>query len=209
MTQFQTEQEHFWAGDFGNEYSKRNVGESLIASNVALFARILRTAPDVRTILEFGANIGLNLQALRRLLPSAKLSAIEINKGAVEELRQWAGDSVQVYPQSILDYKPDGKRDFVLSKTVLIHINPEELQKVFSLLYASSSKYICLCEYYSPVPVEVNYRGHTGKLFKRDFAGDMLRQYPDLRLRDYGFIYHGDLTFPQDDVNWFLLEKVK
>jgi hypothetical protein len=44
-------------------------------------------------------------------------------------------------------------------------------------------------------------------LYKRDFAGEMLDRYPDLQLVDYGFSYHRDQNFPQDDANWFLLEK--
>jgi hypothetical protein len=58
------------------------------------------------------------------------------------------------------------------------------------------------------MPVSVNYRGNTDRLFKRDFAGEMLDRFKDLRLLDYGFSYHRDNNFPQDDINWFLLEKV-
>ena len=35
----------------------------------------------------------------------------------------------------------------------------------------------------------------------------MLDRFPDLRLLDYGFAYHRDPVFPQDDITWFLLEK--
>ena len=45
------------------------------------------------------------------------------------------------------------------------------------------------------------------KLFKRDFAGELLDAFPSLDLVDYGFVYHRDPNFPQDDMNWFLLEK--
>ena len=38
---FETEQEAFWAGEFGNNYIDRNQGESLLASNTAFFAKIL------------------------------------------------------------------------------------------------------------------------------------------------------------------------
>ena len=72
----------------------------------------------------------------------------------------------------------------------------------------TSNRYICIAEYYNPTPVEINYRGHQGKLFKRDFAGEILDKFHDLQLLYYGFIYHRDHQFPQDDVNWFLLEKV-
>jgi hypothetical protein len=65
-----------------------------------------------------------------------------------------------------------------------------------------------ICEYYNPTPVTVVYRGHRDRLFKRDFAGEMLDKYADLALLDYGFTYHRDANFPQDDANWFLLEKV-
>ena len=52
------------------------------------------------------------------------------------------------------------------------------------------------------------YRGHAGKLFKRDFAGELLERYADLSLVDYGFVYRRDPNFRQDDLTWFLLEKL-
>ena len=62
-------------------------------------------------------------------------------------------------------------------------------------------------EYYNPTPIEVTYRGHAGKLFKRDFAGATLDKCPDWRWVGYGLVYHRDPDFPQDDLTWFLLEK--
>jgi spore coat polysaccharide biosynthesis protein SpsF len=94
-----------------------------------------------------------------------------------------------------------------LIKGVLIHINPDYLGKVYDLLYSIASRYICIAEYYNPKPVEVTYRGNEGKLFKRDFAGEMMDKFPDLKLIDYGFVYHRDYKFPQDDMTWFVLEK--
>jgi spore coat polysaccharide biosynthesis protein SpsF len=55
--------------------------------------------------------------------------------------------------------------------------------------------------------VALPYRGHDERLFKRDFAGEILDRFPDLRLVDYGFRYRRDPNFPQDDVTWFLMEK--
>jgi len=31
--------------------------------------------------------------------------------------------------------------------------------------------------------------------------------YQDLQLIDYGFVYHRDPNWPQDDLHWFLMEK--
>ena len=59
---FKTEQEAFWAGDFGNEYIQRNQGEALLASNLSYFSQALRNTKNVKTAIEFGANIGMNLK---------------------------------------------------------------------------------------------------------------------------------------------------
>jgi spore coat polysaccharide biosynthesis protein SpsF len=160
---------------------------------------------SVRSVIEFGANIGLNLQALRMLMPGIELSAIEINRTAVSEIEKLPG--VKIYPQSILEFEPDTPRDLVLVKGVLIHINPDSLPDVYQRMYKSTSHYICVAEYYNPSPVQIVYRGNTEKLFKRDFAGEMLDRFADLRLIDYGFCYHRDVNFPQDDLTYFLLEK--
>jgi pseudaminic acid biosynthesis-associated methylase len=205
MNTFKTEQEAFWAGEFGDDYVARNHGAQWIANNLALFTRILNRTEKVRSVIEFGANIGLNLHALRLLLPDAKLAGVEINDKAVTELQKLSG--VQIHHQSILDYTANAKHDFVLIKGVLIHVHPDKLPQVYDVMHQSSSRYICVAEYYNPTPVAIPYRGHTDKLFKRDFAGEMLKQFRDLRLLDYGFVYHGDPNFPQDDITWFLLEK--
>jgi pseudaminic acid biosynthesis-associated methylase len=112
-----------------------------------------------------------------------------------------------VYHQSIIDFKVDYQRDLVISSGVLIHMNPNILPNVYCTLYNCTKKYILIAEYYSSVPVEVEYRGNKQKLFKRDFAGEILDSYPDLKLIEYGFIYHRDNIFPQDDLTWFLLSK--
>ena len=66
---------------------------------------------------------------------------------------------------------------------------------------------LLICEYYNPTPVTIEYRGHKNKLFKRDFAGELLKQYPDLNLINYGFKYKNDNDYPLDDITWFLLRK--
>lgn len=203
---YRTEQEAFWAGEFGDEYVDRNAGARWVASNTALFSQILRRTHDVRSVIEFGANIGQNLAALRNLLPTARLSGVEINQKAVEHLRSEQPD-VDVYHQSLLEFSSNEVWDLTFTKGVLIHINPCDLERVYQKLYAHSRQYLLVAEYYNPAPVEITYRGHEGKLFKRDFAGDLLDRFADLRLIDYGFAYHRDPNFPQDDSSWFVLEK--
>jgi len=206
MKQYKTDQESFWAGEFGTEYIKRNQGGALLASNLNFFTKSLQSAYEINSAIEFGANIGMNLKALKLLRPLIDISAIEINDEAVNLLSEVVLRK-NIFQESILDFKSNQFWDLVLIKGVLIHINPEFLPQVYKALYDSSNRYILVCEYYNPSPVEINYRGHKDRLFKRDFAGEMLKKYIDLKLIDYGFIYKNDPNFPQDDISWFLMEK--
>lgn len=202
---FKTEQESFWEGKFGDDYINRNNEEGIVESNINFFKLSLKKVNDIKTCIEYGANIGLNLKALKSLYPNLERKGIEINKNASKELANEIG-SKNVILKSILDYKSDQKFDLVLIKTVLIHINPEYLNDVYESLYNSSNKYILICEYYNDKPTKIKYRGHQDKLFKRDFAGEMMELF-NLKLIDYGFIYNKDKRFNCDDRNWFLLEK--
>ena len=155
--------------------------------------------------IEFGSNIGNNLRALRALLPEAQLHAIEINADAAAEIQAWGDATVEV--ASLLDFEPERQWDLAFTKGVLIHLPPDALPSIYAKLVAASSRYVMVCEYYNPTPVEVSYRGHEQALFKRDFAGEILDSHPELRLVDYGFTYHRDPHHPLDDSTWFLMEK--
>jgi spore coat polysaccharide biosynthesis protein SpsF len=205
-TNFSTEQEAFWAGEFGTAYISRNQGPELLASNLRFFVDALRSARQVGSCLELGANIGMNLQALKLLYPGIETYALEINGTAAESLRKLLGPS-SVSEGSIVDFVPHRTWDLVLIKGVLIHTNPEILETVYGKMVQACGRYVLLAEYYNPTPVAIPYRGHPDKLFKRDFAGDLCRAFPALELVDYGFSYHLDRAFPQDDITWFLLEK--
>jgi pseudaminic acid biosynthesis-associated methylase len=203
---YRTEQEAFWAGKFGDAYLERNVGEQLVRGNTALFSRVLQHAPGVKSIREFGCNIGLNLIALHQINPAFELSAYEINRTAAQ--RSQSLGIANVWNQSILDDSLEGGAvDLCFTKGVLIHINPDELDRVYANLVAKSKRYVLVCEYYNPTPVSINYRGESDKLFKRDFAGELMDRH-HLRLVDYGFVYRRDNLFPLDDPTWFLMEKV-
>lgn len=205
MNSFKTEQEKFWAGEFGDEYISRNKDAWLLASNTALFSTIFRRTRNVHSVIEFGANIGMNIHALKSLLPHVKFSAIEINAKAVKQLSQI--EKLTVYHQSIFDFTSNEKNDFVFSKGVLIHLEPTMLPNVYKTMYENSNRYICMIEYYNPTPMEIPYREHSDKMYKRDFAGEMMDTYPDLQLVDYGFVYRRDPVFMQGDLTWFLMEK--
>ena len=203
---YKTEQESFWASDFGNDYIRRNSDKKLISSNIHFLSNALKRCSKIENCIEFGSNIGNNLIALKYLLPEVDSNAIEINKNAVKKLREIMPEK-NIYNESILEFNTEKTFDLVLIKGVLIHLNLSYLRQVYAKLVKCCSKYLLLCEYYNPTPVSINYRGHEDKLFKRDFAGELLDNHSEMSLLDYGFLYRNDPIFPGSDTTWFLLEK--
>jgi len=200
-----TEQEAFWAGEFGLDYLKRNQGEEMIRQNINLFSKILTFAPDVKSIVELGCNIGMNLAALKRISADFKLRGYEINAEA-SKLAQEQGVGEIINTTIINTLSNEATFDLAFTKGVLIHISPDHLEKVYENLVALSHRYILVSEYYNPSPDRVTYRGHEDRLFKRDFAGELMDKY-HLKLIAYGFNYRRDNYIPGDDCTWFLLEK--
>lgn len=202
----ETEQEIFWKSIFGDEYIKRNGGRTVLAAKISAFTHYLRRAHDIKTTLEFGGNIGMNERALQHLIPDVKMDVVEINAKAADECRKI--ENVNVFTESIYDFETEKTYDLTFTNGVMIHLNPEYLPTVYNKLFKYSHRYILCSEYYNPTPVEIEYRGNQGKLFKRDFAGEMLDMFPNLSLVDYGFIYRRAFSYPAvDDVTWFLMEK--
>lgn len=208
-TDFATEQEAFWSGEFGDAYSDRNHGNTATTSNLLFWGGVLKRTGMIESCFEIGCNIGLNLDAIKTLLPACQTVGLEINSHAAKEC---ASKGHRVFEGTILAPPPDatgsdGVADLSIASGVLIHINPDVLSTAYELLHALSQRFILVSEYFNPQPVAIPYRGHDNRLFKRDFAGELWAQYPSLRLVDYGFIWSKDPVAPLDDTTWFLFEK--
>ncbi len=202
------EQELFWHGEFGDAYITRNTLDN-VPSAIGRWSKVLAALPTKpQSILELGCNIGINLHAFKALLPEAELHAVEINATAAKQAQESLQKAAHIHQGSLLNFSSNRQYDLSFTSGVLIHIAPEFLAKAYDTLYNNSARYICIKEYYNPVPVEIPYRGHDGKLFKRDFCADLMERFSDLRLLTYGFFYHKDPLFPAGDATWFLLEKV-
>jgi pseudaminic acid biosynthesis-associated methylase len=205
----QSRQEDLWRGKFGDAYANRNaITDERLAALTDHWARVLHAtmgAPP-RSILEVGANIGLNLRALRRLT-SAEFYAVEPNEKARAVLIE---DDV-VPAANVLDglassiRLPDAHVDFSFTSGVLIHIHPENLAASCREIHRVTRRYLGCIEYFSDREEEVLYRGETEALFKRDFGSFYLELFPDLRVLDYGFAWKR-LT-GLDNVTWWLFEK--
>lgn len=196
----------FWKGSFGDAYNERNAGR--VDANVHFFRRVFRSAlarhkpMDIASAVELGCGVGDNLVALSRLRPGMSLWGVEVNKNAAEMVPVGS-----IICASLLDFTLQSPCELAFTKGVLIHIPPPDLEQAYRKLYEASSKYILIAEYHNPTPVEVEYRGHAGRLWKRDFAADFMSYWP-VDLVDYGFAWKHDPDGSQDDLVWTLFRKV-
>lgn len=206
-----SEQMRLWRGNFGNEYITRNPasGEAVRAA-ATLWAQILRSfqGNPPQSVLEVGANIGINLRALRAL-SGAELYALEPNQQAHQQLVQegivTAKNALQGTATKI--DLPDKAIDLVFTRGVLIHIHPNDLLASCREMHRVSRRYIVSIEYFSANPEEMMYRNHSSALFKRDFGAFWLDNFPDIRVLDYGFAWQR-LT-GLDNLTWWAFEKTR
>lgn len=199
-----SELEKIWEGAFGDAWVDRcRATPELFAAHLTVFRDMLRRVESVESVCELGASYGLNMMILHTLLPHVELTGVEVNHKAAEMLAKLP--YVTAMESSVHQAQFTRQYDMVLSKGVAIYQNEETLEDYYQILYRLSKRYILICEYYNPTPVKVPHR--EAWFYKRDFAGDMMDRYPDLKLLDYGFQYHRDYLFPVDDFNWFILEK--
>lgn len=195
-----------WRGAFGDSYISRNEDSAEnIRRRVPMWARILRPlagpSQPPASVLEVGANIGLNLRALSSPT-GATLHALEPNATARQRL---IDDGVlpqgQVLDGSAIDIGlTDESIDLVFTCGVLIHVSPEDLLAACREMHRVAKRYILSVEYFAQTPEERTYHSRDGLLFKRDFGSFWIDNFPDLELVDYGFFWKpatgiDDLTF--------------
>ena len=93
---------------------------------------------------------------------------------------------------------------------MLIHINPGDAAEVYDALCTQQRAATSLSgRVLQPDAGRIPYRGHADRLFKRDFAGEILDRHPDLQLSTTASPTGAIRHFPQDDITWFLLEKAR
>ena len=194
-----TIQEKTWKGKFGANYSIRNKG---IKKN--FLRKIIDKKIKIKSVFEFGTNIGNNLDIIKSINKNTLTSGVEINQFASEIARK---KGHKIINKSIFELE-NAKKKFDLTMTigVLIHVNPHQLKFIYKKLFEYSKKYILICEYFNDKPVTIKYRGKFNLLFKRDFAKEIKDKY-NLKIVDYGFVWSEDKNYNMDNYNWFLLKK--
>ncbi len=179
--------DELWAGEFGNDYAKRNANTN--RGRYEVWKMLLPR--QIESVLEVGANIGLNLEAIERARPGIELYASEPNELAREELI-----AANLMPERNItgDYArklrwPDNHADLVLTCGLLIHIPKDELIQSMKEIYRCSKRWIICAEYFAPSEEMIPYRGKPNALWRRDYGSLWLDNFRDLRCDHVAFAW--------------------
>jgi len=208
-----TLQEKFWESEFGDEYTQRNffVPEDLDASYITKYG-VTRTRMNkeflgslsIESVLEVGANMGAQLRTLQKM-HFDNLYGIEINREAIEKSKKNSHD-LNIIKASAFDIPfRDNYFDLVFTSGVLIHISPRDIAKALDEIYRTTKKYIWGFEYFSETHDNIEYRGHTDRLWRGNFAQMYLDRFHDMKLikqNKYKYVTDSNVDA------MFLLEKI-
>ena len=189
--------ERLWAGEFGDAYTGRNRG---FGHDRGLFWEPILAEFPVGSVLEVGCNIGLNLVSILARNGRSQAFGIDLNHGALMELRAALPEVHAVEGTGRMLPFADASFDLVFTMGVLIHQAPDAIDGVMKEVVRCSRRYILCCEYYASEVIEVPYRGQRGALYKRDFGARYLELHPTLALRATGTPVPG--AFPDERMYW-------
>ena len=194
--------EGLWAGEFGDAYVERNLVR--VPQRADFWTGILDRYPT-RRLLELGPAHGENLRHLGATLPVEQLWGLDVNRAALDALaREVPGVNAVWGTARDLPFR-DGWFDMVLTVGLLIHIPTDILPLVMAEIVRTSRRWVLCGEYHSDVPDDVGYRGRPGILVKRDFGRLYQELFPDLILREEGFLTQEEHGF--DRVTFQVFEK--
>jgi spore coat polysaccharide biosynthesis protein SpsF len=196
-----TRLESLWAGDFGDAYIDRN--RTLDERRSAFWERLLGEH-DIASVLEVGCGQGGNLRPIARVLEPADVWGIDVNQHALANARAAAPGINAV--SSVARQLPfrDGFVDLAFTVGVLIHQPDTTLPIVVSEIVRCARSFVLWAEYHAPATEEVPYHDAAGSLFRRDYGRIYHELFPELVVRDEGFL---DAESGFDRVTWQLLEK--
>jgi pseudaminic acid biosynthesis-associated methylase len=110
------------------------------------------------------------------------LSGIEIHQGIVNEAQSRAPWARLMEGSALKIPFRDTSFDLVFTSGLLIHIAPQDLPVAMNEIHRCAKDWIWGLEYYAPEMTEVLYRGHSGLLWKTDYARLYMESFHDLEL---------------------------
>jgi pseudaminic acid biosynthesis-associated methylase len=193
--------EQLWAGEFGAAYIERN--RVLDDRRATFWGDLVRTW-GIRSVLEIGCGQGGNLKPLAELIDRRDVWGVDVNDDALALARLHApGINVVGSRARRLPFR-DGLVDLSFTVGVLIHQPETTLPIVMAELVRCSNRYVLWAEYHGSATEEVPYHGQPGTLYRRDYAAIYAELFPELTVRQSGFLGPEDGF---DRLTWQLLEK--
>ena len=193
--------EGLWAGEFGGAYIERN--RALDERRTAFWTRLLEPH-GIRSVLEIGCGQGANLRPISTLIEPHDTWGIDVNESALAIARGNApGINVVASVARKLPFR-DGLVDLAFTVGVLIHQPDETLGQVMAEIVRCSRAFVLWAEYHAPSTEEVPYHGVAGSLYRRNFGAIYSELFPELEVRDEGFLAPEDGF---DRLTWQLLGK--
>lgn len=191
-----------WAGDFGNDYTRRN--RSGIGARESIWHMLIPS--HTNSVLEIGANVGANLEAIAQF-KDCDIYACEPNDLARSELIELdvaPAENITADYADKLSFK-DGVADLVFSCGVLIHIPPDKLIQSMREMHRCSKRYIICGEYFAPTEEMIPYRGHNNAMWRRDYGSLWLDNFPDLHCTSTMFAWKR--MTGMDNLMFWVMEK--
>jgi pseudaminic acid biosynthesis-associated methylase len=186
----------FWKGEFGNQYTARN--RFMWKSRVPFWNKIIEKT-GARSVYEVGCNVGYNLSAIRYENDHVQVAGEDVNESAIW-IALTAGLDVILIPRNFVA----ASTELVFTSGVLIHIAPQDLKAFMRRIVDASCDYVLAVEYEAAEETEVEYRGHAGKLWKRNYG--KLYEEMGLTLVEYGLLGEGS-GFDANGISYWLLRK--
>jgi len=203
-----TNQTAFWNGDFGKEYTDRNPKNSkeletmyhelFGVSRIEMNTEALKDLDRDIKILEVGCNVGAQLSTLREM-GFTNLHGIELQGYAVEEANKLNPELNIIQGSGFEIPFEDNSFDLVYTSGVLIHISPNDYNKIMTEMIRCTKKYIWGFEYFAEDLTEIKYRGNNDVLWKCHFRKEFQKydgsleciyekQYPYISEKDSGAV---------------------
>ncbi len=193
--------ENLWSGAFGDAYAKRNRNAGL--RRAQFWTEFLSQFP-VQSVLEIGCNLGGNLRWLAASLQPNNIYGVDVNRHALQQLRETLPDIRAILAQARALPFGDGRFELVFTMGVLIHQPEVTLPVVMAEAVRCSGRFILCGEYFADSTTEIAYRGQPGALFKRNYGALYQQMFPTLQLRAKGFLGREQ---GWDDVTYWVFEK--
>ena len=188
-----------WKSSFGDEYTDRNSPN--LEARREIWKQIL---PGCQSVLEVGANLGQNLQAISEI-SGAELLACEPNDHARAKLEALGLCPIVTGDAADKIMLADGFVDLAFTCGVLIHIPPEKLEASMREIYRVSNRYIICGEYFAPSEEMIPYHGKQNAMWRRDYGSLYMDMFPDLKCTQTLFAWKR--TTGLDNIMFWVMEK--